>query len=178
MKIKKCRVCKGEFKPFQMQVVCSPICAIALAKKKISDKKAKENRKDLREYNLKDRGKQRAKAQMLFNKYIRLRDKNDLCISCRNPNFNGQYHAGHFKTVGGNSQDLAFNEDNCHKQCSACNNHKSGDILNYRKNLLLKIGEERVTSIEKYHPPVKFTLEDFISIQKKYTNKIKLLSSN
>jgi hypothetical protein len=60
-------------------------------------------------------------AQHAFNEFIRYRDRDFPCISCGR-HHDGQYHAGHFRTTGA-SPELRFDEDNCHKQCSACNNH-------------------------------------------------------
>ena len=33
---------------------------------------------------------------------------------------------------------LRFNTHNVHKQCSACNNHLSGNMIEYRINLIAK----------------------------------------
>ncbi|MDG6786005.1 recombination protein NinG, partial [Glaesserella parasuis] len=71
--------------------------------------------------------------------------------------------------------ELRFNEDNVHKQCSACNNHLSGNITEYRINLVRKIGVERVEALESYHPPVKWSIEDCKEIIKTYRAKIKEL---
>ena len=87
-----------------------------------------------------------------FNEYIRLRDSEDglgACISCgrrlKVPSVNSQ--AGHFYPAG-NVGPLRFNEDNVHLQCKSCNYFKSGDLLNYRRNLLEKIGEKRVDKLD------------------------------
>ncbi|WP_202116081.1 recombination protein NinG, partial [Glaesserella parasuis] len=109
----------------------------------------------------------------VFNEYIRLRDKDEPCISCQRFH-QGQYHAGHYRTVKA-MPELRFNEDNVHKQCSACNNHLSGNITEYRINLVRKIGAERVEALESYHPPVKWSAEDCKEIIKTYRAKIKEL---
>ncbi|WP_258530002.1 recombination protein NinG [Pseudomonas aeruginosa] len=62
----------------------------------------------------------------------------------------GQYHAGHYRSVGSHPE-LRFDEDNVHKQCAPCNNHKSGDVVNYRINLVAKIGAAAVARLEGPH---------------------------
>ncbi|STY61393.1 Bacteriophage Lambda NinG protein [Mannheimia haemolytica] len=82
---------------------------------------------------------------------------------------------GIIKTVGGNPE-LRFNEDNVNRQCSVCNNHKSGNIVNYRINLIEKIGLERVEFLErKDHPPLKLTIEQIKDLIKVYKAKCKEL---
>lgn len=91
-------------------------------------------------------------AQEWFNKYIRLRDsKNGMfkCISCGAFKSNDQLNAGHFYSVGGHSY-LRFNEKNVHGQCIKCNCHEHANLLNYRKNLIKKIGQEEVDKLETW----------------------------
>ena len=81
----------------------------------------------------------KAIATKHFNKFIRNRDKDKPCISC------GKYttlQAGHFYSAGKHSS-VRFNEDNVHGQCLSYNYFKSGDLLNYRTNLIQKIGVDR-----------------------------------
>ena len=116
---------------------------------------------------------QRAKAQAAFNAYIRKRDEKLPCISCGR-HHQGQYHAGHYKTRGAHPE-LAFHPFNCHKQCSACNNHLSGNISNYRPNLIDKIGLENVEWLESQHKPQLYTAEDLSEIADYYKEKLKEL---
>jgi hypothetical protein len=113
-------------------------------------------------------------AQKWFNKFIRLRDDKEPCISCQR-HHTGQYHAGHYRTVG-SAPELRYEEDNCHKQCSACNNHLSGNIVNYRPNLINKIGQERVDWLEGPHKPAKLSIDNLKLIIEKYKAKCKELS--
>jgi len=78
-----------------------------------------------------------------FHKFIRTRDQDQPCISC------GKYttlQAGHFYSAG-NHPSTKFNEDNVHGQCKRCNYFLSGNLLPYRENLILKIGQERFDKI-------------------------------
>ena len=95
----------------------------------------------------------KAIAQKYFNLFIRLRDTDEngtgICISSGNylkvPSENA--HAGHFYSAGG-YPNLRFNEDNCHLQGKSDNYFKSGNLLEYRKNLIKKIGEEKVRVLD------------------------------
>ena len=161
---KKCKVCGSKFTPqfTSFQKTCNETqCLIAFGKAE----RLRLNRKEARE-SKRDRPYWMKRCQTEFNKYIRNRDSKDPCISC-NRHHDGQYHAGHYKTVGGHPA-LRFCEDNCHKQCSVCNNYKSGNLSEYRSNLLIKIGLERVEWLEGPHDPVKYTIEDLQEMLSKY----------
>ncbi len=161
---KKCKVCGEKFTPTftSFQKTCNATqCLVAFGK----TERTRINRKETRE-SKRDRSYWMRRCQTEFNKYIRNRDKKDPCISC-NRHHDGQYHAGHYKTVGGHPA-LRFEEDNCHKQCSVCNNYKSGNLSEYRSNLLIKIGLERVEWLEGPHDPVKYTIEDLQEMLSKY----------
>ena len=114
----------------------------------------------------KSKGDWAKEAQREFNRFIRLRDEPDVCISCGRHHA-GQYHAGHYKTVGANPE-LRFNELNCHKQCAPCNNHLSGNIVNYRVRLIDKIGQDDVGFIEGPHKPKNYIIKDLERIKLKY----------
>lgn len=168
--MKKCRTCGAMFAPFNsMQKVCSGSCALSL----VREEKVKEIRKDLkvRKQKLKSKSVWAKETQSVFNKYIRLRDAEQPCISCGRKH-EGQYHAGHYKTVGAHPE-LRFHPLNCHKQCAPCNNHLSGNITNYRVKLLEKIGEEKLEWLEGNHPPAKYSIDDLKEIKKDYQKKIK-----
>ena len=92
-------------------------------------------------------------CQTHFNKYIRLRDKGNNCISCNKPA--KKENAGHYRSVGGNPE-LRFNEENVYLQCEFCNSYQHGNLIEYRKNLVKKIGLERVEWLEGKHEPKKY----------------------
>tara|TARA_R110000764_G_scaffold120559_1_gene208264 strand:+ start:536 stop:1000 length:465 start_codon:yes stop_codon:yes gene_type:complete len=122
-------------------------------------------------FSSKDKKLRKDSAQSAFNAYIRYRDKDDNCISCGR-NHTGQYHAGHYKSRGGHCE-LAFEELNCHKQCSACNNHLSANLINYRINLIKKIGIDKVDWLEGPHELPHYTCEDLKEIELYYKAKLK-----
>lgn len=141
-------------------------------------KKQKEQRKSDRErkQKLKSHGEWLKEAQTWFNKFIRLRDDKLPCISCGRFH-NGQYHAGHYLTVGAHPE-LRFDENNCHKQCSVCNNHLSGNLLNYRAALISKIGLAEAERLEGQQEPLKLTIPEIQALIADYKLKVKQLSGH
>jgi len=87
----------------------------------------------------------RKKAQEKFNFWVRMVERGRACISCGNPNPN---QAGHYYSAG-HYPVLAFEPDNCHLQCISCNMYKSGNLIEYRKNLIKLIGEERLERLDR-----------------------------
>lgn len=142
--------------------------------------KAKQNQWKKKKSELKEKLKTlsdyKKELQTVFNAYIRLRDSHLPCISCGR-HHTGQYHAGHYRSVGSNPQ-LRFNEDNVHKQCAPCNNHKSGNPIEYRINLIKKIGQERVEFLESDHDPKHYTKLELIELKVIYKDKIRKLKKN
>jgi hypothetical protein len=168
LKQKKCKVCRCKFQPrSSLQVVCTPQCAYKWVKIKAEGVQRKKDAK--RKIELKSKSQWLKEAQKQFNRYIRLRDELKTCISCGR-HHKGQYHAGHFLTVKARP-DLRFNEDNCHKQCSACNNYLSGNQLKYRVRLIRKIGLERVEALEFHGPALNLIVQDIQAIKETYRIK-------
>jgi hypothetical protein len=135
----------------------------AAAKAKAEAKLHRERKEAIR-----PRGKVLADVQRAFNAYIRERDKGLPCISCGRPDDGlHQRHAGHFLSVGSHPA-LRFDPDNCHAQCSVCNNHLSGNIHGYRPSLIARIGEDRVARLEGPHPPAKWSREELTALRSHY----------
>lgn len=175
MKQRTCKQCKQKFNQHRMgQKVCSPECALSLASQervKAADAAHRKRKRALRDN---DRSFQTKKAQEAFNKYIRTRDMHLPCVSCGRYH-QGQYHAGHYRPAGNNSA-LRFNEINCWKQCSSCNDHLSGNLIPYRVELVKRIGIDLVEWLEKDHPKVTpWTIEELKAIQTYYKDAVKAL---
>jgi hypothetical protein len=110
-------------------------------------------------------------AQIVFNKYIRERDKNETCISCGN--IPKKSNAGHFWNAN-NHWNVRFDEDNVHLQCERCNSFLSGNLIEYRANLITKIGAERFSQLEaKARVTRKFTKDELKEIIKKYKDLVR-----
>jgi len=159
--------------------VCGLECALKF--KKYQDEKEfdKETRRMKKARSENDVGLWAKKAQAMFNCFIRLRDAHLGCISCDKPsNWVGQWAAGHYRTVGAHPE-LRFDEDNAHKQCNRdCNGMKSGNIVEYRIRLVIKIGEPKVLQLESDdRPPVRYRLEDYKQIWAHYKAKVEELKT-
>lgn len=107
-------------------------------------------------------------AQQVFNRYIRLRDKDKPCISCGVKAGNYRITAGHY--FPSTNKSVTFNEDNLHGQCwFNCNSSKSGNLSEYRIGLIERIGIERVEKLEiQSRETKKYTIEELKVIIKKY----------
>ena len=161
-----------------MQAVCSVDCSIGWANIKKAKKQAQEaTRKRVEHRKEKERIKSRGdwikEAQAAFNRWIRARDAELPCISCGRFH-DGQFHAGHYRTTA-SAPELRFNENNVHKQCSPCNLHKHGNVIEYRINLVKRIGIELVEWLEGHHEPKKYTIEELKQIKTKYSALVKAL---
>lgn len=179
VKQKTCKACGGKFRPsLSTQKACSVKCALELApvnqdkaRKAIAQRERREIK--VRKERVKSRADHVRETQAVFNEWIRLRDTALPCVSCGR-HHEGQYHAGHYRTVGANPE-LRFEPLNVWKQCAPCNNHKSGDIVNYRIELVKRIGADRVEWLEGPHEAQRYTIEDLKAIKAEYRAKIKEL---
>ena len=180
-KTKKCKYCKERFEYVNsFQPFCFKDKCIKTHNQKTKEKKSRELKKEFRENNKSTLLKL---AQMTFNKYIRLRDSKvtNKCISCDyvwgGQNHQRQGHASHYISTS-KSRLLRFNEDNVHLSCQICNTHLSGNLAEYRKALIEKIGLKRVEELERLtgdSQPCRYTAEDYKEIIDKYKKKIKEL---
>ena len=180
-KPKKCRVtaCGASFVPLRLgQAVCSPACALIdgprhapKARKALADIERKDIK--VRKEKLKSRADHLKDTQQAFNAWIRARDAGQPCISCGR-HHEGQYHAGHYRTVGA-TPELRFEPLNAWKQCAPCNNHLSGNLINYRISLLQRIGEEKVAWLEGPHEAKRYTVDELKAMTAKYRAKTREL---
>ena len=180
-KPKKCRVatCRASFVPSRMgQAVCSHACALidgprnAPKARKAMDQIERAEIK-VRKEKLKSRAEHLREAQAAVNEYVRLRDAHLPCISCDStPNDNdlmtgSRWDAGHYRSVGA-CPELRFEPLNIHRQCVKCNRNLSGNAVEYRIRLVLRIGAEKVAWLEGLHPPCKYTVEEIKAIKANY----------
>lgn len=110
------------------------------------------------------------KARIVFQKWIRERDREEPCISCGNAYAN-KYDAGHYKKAEIYT-NIIFDELNVNKQCVYCNQHLSGNELEYRKGLIKKIGIEKVEALENRASKgvYRYTTDELKAIIEKYGN--------
>ena len=187
-KPKKCRVatCRASFVPSRIgQAVCSPACAMIDAPRhepKARKALADIERKDIkvRKEKLKSRADHLREAQAAVNEFIRLRDAHLACISCDSlPNdydlmTGSRWDAGHYRSVGA-CPELRFEPLNIHRQCVKCNRNLSGNAVEYRIRLVLRIGADKVDWLEGSHPARKYTVDEIKAIKADYRAKTREL---
>lgn len=173
MKDKKCKSCGKLFTPDRpFQTTCNYNCALDYARLKAKKKLTKDKNKAVKQLKDNDVSVLKRLAQTVVNKYIRERDNLLPCVSC---GFNGssrQWHAGHYMPMGSNGS-IRYHEDNIHKQCSICNNHLSGNLANYRLELINRIGLQKVEWLESQKEPKKWSIEELKDIIQIYRQKLK-----
>ena len=167
----RCKNCKEKFEPKTfLQKYCLKedcLCVfVADVKEKTWQKTKQKAKQDL--MTLSDYLKL---TQQVFNKFIRLRDKDQLCISCQKPP--KKQNAGHYFSSGGHS-NVRFDENNVHLQCEHCNTFLSGNLLNYQIEIEKRIGAEKLIELQsKAHLEKKWTKDELIEIMAFYKKKIK-----
>ena len=82
----KCKICKKDFTQFNsLNSVCSILCAIELGKlkpAKVNYKRVNSQLKSEAKEKLETYSQKVNKVKVIFQKWIRERDKNEPCISC------------------------------------------------------------------------------------------------
>jgi hypothetical protein len=170
----KCKNCKEKFEPIKfLQKYCLKDECVRVwveSEKAKAWKKTKAKMKN----DLETIQELIKATQIIFNKYIRLRDKGQVCISCQKKLKEGNVDAGHMWSAGGHS-NLRFNEFNVNAQCSRpCNKDKAGDINNYRLGFVERYGIEKLNEIDSLAKiERKFSKEELKELMQVYKNKIK-----
>ena len=169
----RCKNCKEKFEPirFNMKYCLNDECVrvwVEAEKAKVWKKTKAKMKNDL------ETVQELIKAtQIIFNKYIRLRDKGQVCISCQRKPL--KENAGHLFNAN-NHWNVRFNELNVHLQCEHCNTYLSGNLIEYQRNLIHKIGIENYQQLEvEARKTRKFTKEELKELMQIYKKKIKQL---
>ena len=182
--------CRHWFHPaFSNQWWCSPECGAVIAisrrnRERESAMRAAEKKRRREEQQRKDKLKARRlavkprsywikQAQQAVNTYIRERDHDKPCISCGTL-ISAQWDAGHYRSTAAAPQ-LRFDESNIHRQCVVCNQHKSGNLVPYRLELMKRIGQQAVDAIEGDHSRHHWTIEECKAIREEFTQKLEAL---
>lgn len=106
------------------------------------------------------------KTQIVFNRWIRERDRDAGCISCGAE----VTEAGHYYSQGHHSS-LRFNEVNTNGQCTRCNCFLSGNLIHYGKGLVKKYGQQKIDlldSVATRNPIKRWTRTELEEILKQY----------
>ncbi len=182
----RCAICRQPFTKRSMtHKTCSPSCAEQYGREKARQLAEKQKRKEAQAERLNDKQRKEAlktksdyikEVQIVFNAYIRQRDKDQLCICCDKPlgsgDVGGRFDAGHYRSVG-SAPHLRFDDRNCHGQRKVCNRYGSGRAVDYRLGLIRRIGLEAVESLESDNRPRHYTKEDLQGLKTCFRNKLK-----
>jgi len=181
---KRCRCCKEyALSESGVQVplgyFCGMACAIEHGKKGAvadSNKRKKEAYAKLKD-KVKTVSEWRVEAQAAVNTYIRYRDRDKSCISCDaigdHDGRGGYWDAGHYRSRGA-ARHLSFNQLNIHKQCHQCNRYLSGNVVEYRKKLIERIGVDKVEVLEYNNNIVNHDITYLRRIKQIFTAKLRL----
>lgn len=143
-------------------------------KEKQRSKEWKQKKKEIKQ-TLETKSEVLKAAQIIFNTFIRLRDKNKNCVSCDKKLIGNDVNASHFFSVGA-YPNLRFNEDNVHNSCIRCNKDLHGNINEYTLRLPNRIGIERYNKlVEDRHKPLKLSFDEVKELIAIYKQKIKEL---
>lgn len=118
-----------------------------------------------------------ADAQIVFNAFIRERDKGKGCFVCGRTFTDkpGQVqHAGHVRSRGA-AGHLRFNEDNCHGECEGCNGPHGAKPHQIEAGAIARIGAERYAALCADNTPHKWQRDELIAIKHEYRAKLKEL---
>ncbi|WP_145585553.1 recombination protein NinG [Yersinia rochesterensis] len=187
---RNCKVCKTRFKPEKIyQWWCNEEHRIEYAVLVMKDKRRRDEVSELKRRREKEREERKElkvrkinaqpktywikQAQQAVNAFVRARDSNLPCVSCGTTSA-AQWDAGHYRTTAAAPQ-FRFDPRQIHKQCSVCNQHKSGNIVPYRVELIKRIGIETVEAIENNHERRSYTVEELKGIRDYYRLELKQL---
>lgn len=118
----------------------------------------------------------------LFSIFIRRRDcllatgsiHYGECFTCEEPFPFEELDAGHF--IPGRHNGNLFSERGCHAQCRRCNRFNNGNVLEYRRQIVILYGEGVDLELEEEAKQlVKFTVEGLLKLETELKEKIKLL---
>ncbi len=185
---RECKQCKEYVRKFikiPAGVFCDKDCAYKFGseqrdkkRKRQQVKAEKAERKSHKEAKerIKTTGEFMKEAQAAVNKYIRARDFFKPCVSCGSSpsqKRGGTVDAGHYRSRGAASH-LRFNCFNIAAQCVKCNRYKSGNAVDYRIELIRRIGIDRVERLESDNQPRKFTTDYLKRIKKVFNKRARL----
>lgn len=173
----RCKCCREKFEPkYFNQKFCleTDPCIKAHVEmvKKQRQKEWNKRKRKIKE-DLKTTQDYHDECQMWFNKIVRHRDRDKGCISCGVSLKNRKYDAGHYYSVASSSQ-LRYSFNNVHGQCVRCNRDLSANLIEYRKGLLERIGEEWLEYLDtNAHNETRYDIPELKMLISKYKKMYK-----
>lgn len=197
-KKRRCTHCKDYFSASEMVITPnnSAFCSIKHAQEHGQAKASRARERDLakakrmhqqeqkavraqnrkRKEALKTKSDWNKEAQAAFNKYIRVRDAGKPCIACgviSQQKYGGTVDASHYRSRG-SSPHLRFHLLNCFSGCTRCNRYLSGNITEYRKGLIDRIGLARVEELECDNRIVRMDIEYLKRVKSIFNKRARL----
>ena len=119
------------------------------------------------------------KLDRVFSLYIRLRDAMPSgfvrCISCGKIKRFEDVDCGHY--FSRTHMATRFDEDNCNAGCRSCNRMSADHLIGYRKNLVAKIGLNRIDRLDVLAHSQKHWLDSELEEKiRYYTAEVRRLS--
>lgn len=142
--------------------------------------KRKKKEKKPKEPGVKRKSDLVKKLDKVFSLYIRLRDVMPngyfRCISCGRIKPFAEGDCGHYHSR--THMATRFEEDNCHLECRSCNRMSADHLIQYRENLITKIGFNRVERLNVLAHSTKHWLDSELEEKIDYYKKeVKRLSA-
>lgn len=192
-----CKIKKPEVEMYKsgLKVYCGADCGAKLALKMYENENKKKDRAfksetKRRKEDIKTLSEWTKEAQVIFNKYIRLRDVDLPCVSCgitnkelaeKAPKVGGYWDAGHYYSRGA-FPELRFEPLNCHKQCKSCNGgskkyaRKTESVKEgYENELANRLSSRELKWLNGHHEPKRYRIDDVKEIIKLYSKLYKEL---
>lgn len=119
------------------------------------------------------------KAWKALSEYVRFKASDyrgyAKCVTCGTIKHWKELDAGHF-IAKGKGLSVYFEEENCHPQCTYCNRHLSGNLIEYTRYMIDMYGIEGVDRLRDLaKQTVKYTLQDYLDIEKEFKERLKAL---
>jgi radical SAM superfamily enzyme YgiQ (UPF0313 family) len=177
---------------------CSIPCSIVIGKKLVAQqramyersraKQAKEEKqkhtKQRKEFKANDLPHQKELTRRVFNTMIRLLDRGKCCPTCDEPLIEGEYDAGHVRTVASCPQ-LRFDARACFGQCRKCNGSgtirkrvkKTQEVVSdlYKAWILSEFGQAYYDWLYGPHELTHYACETLHIMRKEFAAEIKRL---
>jgi hypothetical protein len=173
----KCKNCKQPFEPVRfLQKYCFKEECVKVWVQSEKAKQWKKSKAKLK-LDLMTKSDYEKILQQLVNKYVRLRDKGQPCISCQKP-IKGKTDAGHLYAVG-NYPSIRYDLRNINAQCITCNQFNGGMINEYRINFVKKYSEKDLEELDQLaHKTRKYSIPELQEMITEFKEKIKEYERN
>jgi hypothetical protein len=125
---------------------------------------------------LKTRSDWMKEAQKAFNRYIRARDYGKPCASCGSSpeqKRGGTMDCSHYRSVG-SAPHMRFFVFNAASGCVRCNRELSGNVVELRKGLIGRFGQQRIESVEADETIRRFDIPYLMRVKYIFNKRAKL----